>query len=328
MYFGALPYKTKQFFFLIIKLSIVVGAFYFIYNRLVNNISLDFSEFIDFLNINQIFSITNITILLSLTSANWFFEIIKWQQLVKTITPISLYEALKQSLAAQTASLFTPNRIGAYATKIAYYAKPFRKRILLLNLIGNSMQMLVTTILGTIGFVLFYNTYQIDISFIRVTRFMIVLFFVVGATALGATQKKYKIRGFSLDKIIRFIKQMPIKTPFVIFILALIRYVIFSFQFYFLLHVFGVTVSYYNAMIVITSMYLIASILPMLSIFDVVIKGSVAIYLFSIVDVNDVTILSITTLMWILNFVIPSMLGSLYVLNFKTYTPSKKIKTL
>ena len=33
----SLPYKTKQFFFVLIKLSIVVGAFYFIYQKLANN---------------------------------------------------------------------------------------------------------------------------------------------------------------------------------------------------------------------------------------------------------------------------------------------------
>ena len=328
MYFGALPYKTKQFFFLIIKLSIVVGAFYFIYNRLINNAALDFREFIDFLIKNRIFSITNIIILLSLSCANWFFEIIKWQQLVKIVKHISFYDALKQSLAAQTTSLFTPNRIGAYAAKTAYYSKTFRKRILLLNLLGNGMQMLVTTILGVVGFALFYNKYQIDISFIRISRFMLVLFFAVGFTVFGATQKKYKIRGFSIDKVLEFIKKIPIKKHLIIFVLALVRYVIFSFQFYVLLNIFGVTASYFNAMIIITTMYLVSSIIPMISILDVVVKGSIAIYLFAIVGVNDLTILSISTLMWILNFVIPSVFGSLYVLKFDPNPTYKKTKAL
>ena len=69
-------------------------------------------------------------------------------------------------------------------------------------------------------------------------------------------------------------------------------------------------------MIVITSMYLLASIIPSIFIFDVVIKGSVAVYLFSIVGVNELTVLCIVTLMWLLNFVTPSVFGSYYVLNF------------
>jgi len=72
-------------------------------------------------------------------------------------------------------------------------------------------------------------------------------------------------------------------------------------------------------MIVITSMYLLSSIIPTIFVFDVVIKGSVALYLFTIVGVNELTILCIITLMWILNFVLPSVFGGLFVLNFDYY---------
>jgi hypothetical protein len=53
-----------------------------------------------------------------------------------------------------------------------------------------------------------------------------------------------------------------------------------------------------------------------------VVKGSVALYLFSFADINNITILSVTTLMWLLNFVIPSIFGSYFVLNFSMPTAS------
>jgi len=80
---------------------------------------------------------------------------------------------------------------------------------------------------------------------------------------------------------------------------------------------FGVDVDYTKAMAIITSMYFLASIVPSISIFDVVLKGSVALFLFGYADVNELTILTIITLMWLLNFVIPSVFGSYFVLNFK-----------
>ena len=69
-------------------------------------------------------------------------------------------------------------------------------------------------------------------------------------------------------------------------------------------------------MIVITSMYVLASVIPSVFIFDVIIRSSIAVYLFSIVGVNDFTTLSIVAIMWLLNFVLPSLFGSYYVLNF------------
>jgi hypothetical protein len=319
MYLGVLPYKTKQFFFLIIKLSIVAGASYFIYNKLLNNSNLEFNVFIDFLIKNHVFSSKNVIILLFLTILNWFFEILKWQHLVSFIKKISFSESAKQSLAAHTASLFTPNRIGDYGAKTVYYAKKFRKRILLLNLLGNITQMSVTLILGITGFIIFVNKYDVDISFYKASRFLIMIVIVGGFAVFGITQKKHKIKGFSIDSIQTFLKQVKISKHVITFLISLVRYAIFSFQFYFLLQIFGVNVSYYNAMIVITSMYLLSSIIPTIFIFDVIVKGSIALYLFDIVRVNELTILSITTLMWILNFVLPSLFGSFYVLNFNYY---------
>ncbi len=319
MHFGALSYKTKQFFFLIIKLSIVAGASYFIYNKLVNNTSLDFYDFIQFLKENNAFSSKNITFLLILTIFNWFFEILKWQHLVSIIKKISFFEALKQSLASHTASLFTPNRIGDYGAKAIYYAKNLRKRIVLLNLLGNMAQMTITLALGIVGFVLFINTYHVDIPLARTSRFLIAILVVGGFTAFGVTNNTFKIKGFSIDRILEFLKNISASNYFKTILFSLIRYLIFSFQFYLLLQIFGVDVDYYNAMIVITSMYLLTSVIPTIFIFDVVVKGSVALYLFGIVQVNEFTILSTTTLMWILNFVLPSLIGSFYILNFNYY---------
>jgi len=331
------PYKTKQFFFVLIKLSIVVGAFYFIYSKLSENENLQFNEFIAFLKENDTFSSKNIVFLLILTTFNWFFEILKWQHLVKTIKRISFRDALEQSLGGLTASLITPNRIGDYGAKAVYYAKQFRTKIVLLNLLGNMAQMTITTVFGIIGFIIFVNRYQIDINYYRVVKFGLIfvnryqidinyyrvvkfgliLLIISLFAVLGVKQQRYKIRGFSFNRVFGFIKKMSSETHVINLTLSLMRYLIFSFQFYYLLTIFGVDVEYNKAMVVITSMYFLASIVPSIAILDVVVKGSVAVFLFNYVAVNELTILSIIMLMWLLNFVIPSLFGSYFVLNFK-----------
>ena len=311
------PYKTKQFFFVLIKLSIAVGAFYFIYSKLSENENLQLNEFIAFLKENDAFSPKNICVLIILTIFNWFFEILKWKSLVKTIKNISFRNALEQSLGGLTASLITPNRIGDYGAKAVYYVKQLRTKIVLLNLLGNMAQMTITTIFGIIGLIIFVNRYQIDVNYYRVVKFGFILLMVSLFAVLGVKQKRFKIKGFSFERIVNFIKSIDVKTHASNLSLSLIRYLIFSFQFYYLLNMFGVDVEYTKAMVVITSMYFLASILPSISIFDVVIKGSVAVFLFDYVEVNELTVLSIITAMWLLNFVIPSLFGSYFVLNFK-----------
>ena len=46
-------------------------------------------------------------------------------------------------------------------------------------------------------------------------------------------------------------------------------------------------------------------------------KGTVAIWIFSFYNVQPIIILSITSIMWLLNFVLPAIIGSYFVLTFK-----------
>ena len=314
------PYKTKQFLFVLIKLSIVVGAFYFIYSKLTENEQMRLSDFLAFLKENNAFSPKSIIFLVILSTFNWFFEILKWKTLVKTIKKISFRDALEQSLGGLTASIITPNRIGDYGAKAIYYNKPLRKRIVLLNLLGNISQMTVTTCFGIIGLLIFVNRYQIEIDYYKLMKLATILILISVFAVLGISQNRFRIKGYSINLLLDFFKSVPLKVHISNLMLALIRYLIFSFQFYYLMTMLGVEVEYTKAMVLITSMYFLASIVPTISIFDVVIKGSVAVFLFGYVQVNELTILSIITLMWLLNFAIPSLFGSYYVLNFKLPT--------
>lgn len=311
------PYKTKQFLFVLIKLSIVVGAGYFIYSKLLLNENLLFSTYIAFLIENDPFSPKNVLFLVFLTLFNWFFEILKWQKLVQIVQKISFKDALEQSLGGLTASLVTPNRIGDYGAKVMYYTNRFKGKIVLLNLVGNISQMTITTVFGVIGLTIFINFYQVDINYYRVTRFVFILLIIAILSFFGVKHRRFKVKGHSYVDLIDFIKSITINVKAKTLVFSLIRYLIFSFQFYFFLSVFGVAIDYLDAMVVITSMYFLASIIPSISIFDVVIKGSVAVFLFSFLKINELTILTIITSMWLLNFVIPSVFGGYYILNFR-----------
>ncbi|MFD2292495.1 lysylphosphatidylglycerol synthase domain-containing protein [Mariniflexile gromovii] len=301
---------------MLIKISIVVAAFYFIYIKLTQNTDFDYPIFFDFSTKNNLFSIKIMLFLLVLTGFNWFFEILKWQKLTASVKKISFKNALEQSLGSLTASLFTPNRIGEYGAKAIYYTKDYRKRIMLINLLSNVLQMGVTCILGVVGFSFFVSKYPISINYSKILLLSILTVFLIGFAIFILSKTKFRIKGFSFEKIKTFILNFPKKLIVYGFCFSLLRYAFFSFQFYYLLTVFGINISYLQAMMVISTMYLLASILPSIFIFDVVIKGSVAVYLFSFLGINTLTVLSIVTVMWFFNFVLPSIMGSYFVLNF------------
>ena len=313
--YNSLPYKTKQFFSLIIKLSIVIGCGYFIYLKLIENKQLKFTVFYQNLIENNVFTLKNGIILLVFTFFNWFFEISKWHSLISSISNYSFKKATIQSLASLTTSLITPNRIGEYGAKALYFEKNKRTKILGLNLVGNFYQMLMTLIFGVIGFSYFVFKHKIKIDTQQIIIVLLIGIFVI--TALFFTIKHFNFSKTYFEKTRTFIKEIPKNTNIKVGLFSFLRFVIFSHQFYFLLLIFKIDISYFDAISAITSVYLIASIIPMLSLFDVVLKGTVAIWVFSFYNLEPLTILSITSIMWILNFVLPAIIGSYFVLTFK-----------
>ncbi len=309
---SALSYKSKQFFFVLIKISIVLIAFYFIYQKLINN-----TDFIDFLTQKKTFSFKNMLFLLLLSGFNWYFEILKWQTLVTPLKRIGVIESLEQSLGALTASLFTPNRIGEYGAKAIYYPKTYRKHIVLINLISNLLQQSVTVILGVIGLTLFILKYHIDVFYMKWVLWLLIILAILVLAVILLRKSKYFLKWIYFEKIKTFLLTYPKKTITYGFGFSLLRYLLFSFQFYYLLTIFGIEISYLEAMSAITSMYILASAIPTIFIFDAVVKGSVAVFLFAFIGVNSITILSIVGIMWLFNFALPGIIGSYFVLKFK-----------
>ena len=308
----SIPHKTKQFLVLLIKVLIVAGAFYFIYNQLANNDKLDWAQFKTKFEKNQ--SVLGIGFILLLSVLNRYFEILKWQNLASYIKPISVIEATKQVLAALTAGIFTPNGVGEYAGKALYYEKHQTKQVVFLNLICNGIQMVLTVIIGLFGLLYFNVQYNVITTNTVAIIFGALLFLFI----LLFSVKKITIKGYSIEKLIHKINEIPKHIHRKNILLGSCRYLVFSHQYYFLFLAFDVDLPYFTLMAAVTSVYFLASSLPTFQFLDFAVKGSVAIYFFGILGVNEWIVIFVSTLMWFLNVVLPVVIGSYYVLNFKS----------
>jgi hypothetical protein len=304
----SIPRKSKQFLIAVAKLLVVGFAFYFIDTRLADNDWETFSE-----NLDANFSAVSIIILLVLAFANRFLEIVKWQNLVSCIMPISLYESAKQVLGSLTAGIFTPNGIGEYGAKALFYEKVYSRKIVFLNLICNGVQMVITIIFGTIG--LIYFNYKFKIAGTKA-----ILWILLGSGVilfLAFLFRKITVKGFSFEKFMRKIGEVPSNINRKNLFLALCRYLIFSHQYYFILLAFNVELPYLTLMATIFSIYFLASSLPTFQFIDFAVKGGVAIYFFGLLGINEWIPIFATTMIWLLNVVLPVMMGTYFVISFK-----------
>ncbi|MBC5835756.1 hypothetical protein G6N05_05100 [Flavobacterium sp. F372] len=304
--------KTKQYLTLIIKLVIVFGAFYFIYDKLAHDDKLSWKQFSDILQ--HKFTIAWILFMLCFSVLNRFLEILKWKNLVLVMEKISLFTATKQVLAGVTAGLFTPNGIGEYAGKALYYPKTETKRVLFLNLICNGIQMVLSIIFGLIG--LLYLGYTMYFFILLGIGFLILTFLFL--------TKNANIKGYSIALFLEKISEIPKKIHQKNILLAIARYLTFSHQYYFLFLLFGIEIDYFTLMATITAVYFIASSLPSFQFLDFVVKGGVAIWFFDKLNIDEYVVLFISTFMWLLNVVLPVVIGSYFVLIYKTRETATK----
>ncbi|WP_306349852.1 hypothetical protein [Flavobacterium sp. '19STA2R22 D10 B1'] len=310
----SIPYKAKQFLILLAKLLIVGGSFYFIYRQLSTNDQLDWSRFLDQFDKKK--SITGVLLILLLTFLNRFIEILKWQALASYIHPISLAKSTQQVLAALTASIFTPNGIGEYGAKALFYDKKYTKTIIFLNFIGNGMQVVFASIIGIIGLIVLSFHFP-DFQQNNQKSFFIVVTIILGLGLFLFFTKKITIKGYSLHKAYEKLQEIPKlihqKTAFY----ALLRYLIIMHQYYLLFLFFDVEIPYFLLLFTIMGVFFLSSALPTFQFLDFAVKGGVAIYFFGLLHVNEWIVIFITTLIWFLNVVLPSLIGSYYVLSFR-----------
>lgn len=297
----AISHKAKQFFLVTIKLLIVSGAIYYIYWHFNGDKKIDFNQIEGYLTFKTLFILTVFSCL------NWVLEIFKWRHLVSSFKEISFFKAMEQSLGSLTASIFTPNRIGEYGAKALYFPKENTKQIVLLNFIGNSSQMLVTTAFGLIGILITDIKYEILNWILAFTGIVII------CLPLLYFARNIEIYGFSIRHIISYSSDFHRNNLW----FSLTRYLVFSIQFLFLLSIFEIRLDFTTAIGTIFTIYFLASIIPTIHFMDVAIKGSVALFLFGQLGVEDWKIAAVISIMWLFNLVLPLLVGTVFVLNYK-----------
>jgi hypothetical protein len=303
--------KAKQNFILLMKILVAVFSCWYIFTKIEDEHSglqtafAAFSEY-DFWAITSIiFTITFLSVL------NWFFEIFKWKSLTSQIEILSLQIAAFQTLIAHSVAVFTPNRIGDFGVKILFFEAKHHKRILGLNLLNNLAQMMATIVFGILGFLLLN---QATFHSYTALNTNLLLWFVVGTLLLFFVLKPFLVRSFHKFKTHL---QLGKKKPLKVFVLSIIRYALFSHQYFILGWALGWNVDYFTAMPIIFVLYFLASFLPSIFILDSAIKAGIGIYIFSTVGVPSLLIVAISSIMWLLNFALPAIIGSALLLQLK-----------
>jgi uncharacterized membrane protein YbhN (UPF0104 family) len=316
--------RRKKFLSISIKVVILILAFTFIFQKLSNDQSIS-----NFRALTASLSPLRVCLVVAglfiLMLLNWFLEALKWKYLLAKVEKISTWKAVESVFCGLTLAIFTPNRIGEYGGRV-FFLSP-RKRIIggVSMSIGAIGQMVVTNVCGALALLWFVSSF-LDINFLInfgltfmvavFCSFFLLLFFNIHWIE-GLLSKIKFIRPYR-----RFFYILASYKPHELFRIlgyCILRFIVFSTQYYLLIYLLIPDIPVFPMIMIVFIIFFIQSALPSLDLLDVGVRATTATYFFGYITSYDIAIMAATASIWLINLIIPAILGSVFVLKLNFF---------
>ena len=307
----------------VIKLVFVVLLAAVIYNQILSKDNIDeiWATFLASFSLQKIHWLAIAVLLMPL---NWAFETLKWQQLIKNFENLSFWQTYKAILAGVTFSIFTPNRVGEYGGRVLMVKAENNWKAVIATLVGSFSQLLILLALGLIGLIFFINGYlKVDtyilysILFLGGLSIALMLFCFFNVDLIVPIAKRFPYA----DKFKRFVKHVKVLKKYtskelgISLFFALARYVVYTLQYYFLLRFFGIDIPFFAAIASIATIFLFQTSIPHPPLTGLLLRGEIALEIWGVFEVNEISVFATTFGLWVLNLIIPALLGMIFIAN-------------
>ena len=322
--------QSKKTIGFLIKIGIVVFALFFLYQQFSTKSRVDeFNLNHILLQLQQNFLVIALVILMMFL--NWFLESLKWRFLISKIEKVTIRRSIRAILSGITVSTFTPNRVGEYGGRVFCLENADRIQAVLITIIGSMAQLVITIVFGLIGILLLPNlmpvfdmllseiifAYPIMLfSIILLNALLVTLFLNASFFSVVLSKVKFLKKFAKYNDVFSFYNSSELLE---VLLYSLARYFVFTTQFFILLQVFEVDVTYIDAIILITTMLFVISIIPTIAITEIGVRGSISLFLFGLVSANTLGILSATFVMWVINLLLPALIGTIFIFTLKFF---------
>ena len=150
-----------------------------------------------------------------------------------------------------------------------------------------------------------------------ITGICMVLFFFWAILNVTFIQRKLQFikwfKNIDTSHLLQFTKSLILQ----LISLSIIRYAVFTTQFYLIYHALTPQSIPFEVFMSVAAYFTITSILPMVSVIEPAIRAAIAILVFNSVYDNEATVVLSSTLVWIINVVVPSAIGYAIILKEK-----------
>lgn len=261
---------------------------------------------------------------------NWGIEARKWQVLVQHVQHFSLWRAFKSVLSGCSVTMLTPNRIGEYGGRILYIDEGNRIKAISLTIAGSISQLLVTLIMGSLGLIYLRYISQNGGSSLQVLPDFwgdVLIYLSLSVTVLlflfywrlgWLVRAIEKVPAFSkVVKHISVLDELNNSRLLRIVSLSLVRYLVFVLQYILLLHVMQVHIAFATCFWLITVFYLVMAVAPTIGFVELPVRVTASWTLLHLYTANELGVGAAALGIWLINLVLPAILGSLLLLRIK-----------
>jgi len=261
---------------------------------------------------------------------NWALETAKWQIAIRPIQVIGFTQAFKAILAGTCIASFTPNRVGEYLGRMLF-VDPGNKVISVAPTILCSMsQMLVTLVAGSAGLYLYFELpAYASVRGLSGNLFKpAIIATILAAITLALVYFKFDPLVKKLNKWLKKNKKtisIPENFSFFalskILFLSTVRYLVFILQYGLLFSLFGIPLLGLQVFTGVSVMFVLMAIVPTLTFLtDLGFRWAVGIQVFQVFTFNTAGILAVSLGIWLINLIIPALVGSLLILRIKLFS--------
>ena len=319
--------KIIKFTELSIKIVILLLGIWILYKKLFCDKNIT-QLFIDIKS--SVVSKNNILLILFallLFPLNIYLEGIKWKIQLKPIENINIWKSFLSIFTGITSGMFFPNRIGNFLGRIFMLERGNRIKAAMVTIVGGMGQMIVTVSLGLVAAVFFVKKYLVlsIIAVVLIITLLLIMYFnihflkyfqfLIPKKFKGKTKEYFEI--FSLYSKKELLKILTI---------SFLKYFIYTFQFVLLIWSFNIPLTYFKAMIPVSLTYILMMIIPFITITEIAVRGPVSILVFekwfiinNISSSYGILVFSASSLLWILNIAIPSVIGLFLIHRLKFF---------
>lgn len=260
---------------------------------------------------------------IALVPLNFGCEAWKWRYQLRSIYPMDMKEAQRQTYFGFVGAFLTPERLGDYPTRVTRIEDQTKwLPAITMGFVGSMALSTVNVLCGLISFtcsrVEFEGVSKEKIALLAYCMMGAFVLLLLGLPRLAAYLDGKRQFAPATEALIRTVKQFSVKEFPVLVGMSFCRYLVYATQLLLVLIFCGIELEMHQFITIIPIHYLFVTLVPTIPLADAAVRGSIGVMIFAWYTSNTAAVAITFIMLWLINTMIPMVVGTMMRTRTKT----------